>query len=130
MVVLTVAQGIIKVLCAMNDIAWGFWMELDELDPMRETITGTVDSIWNKVLSFTPGVVQTVLGTTFGKLEEVWEMIPDGVKETLPVTLMSCILSCILIPYMIYKMDEYHEKKAERKGKEMKKEKGLEVIKK
>ena len=111
----------------MNNVAWGFWMEIDELDFMRAAISNTGNYVWNKILSFTPDFVQTLLGMTVGKLDDVWAKVPDGVKETLPVTLMSCVLGCLLVPYIIYKMDEYHEQRAEKKGKELKKE--LEIAK-
>lgn len=107
-------------LIAMNNVAWGFWMEIDELDPMRATISDVSSKVWSKILSFTPGFVQTFLGMTVGKVDDVWAKVPEGIKETLPVTLMSCILSCLLVPYIIYKMDEYHEQRAEKKGKELK----------
>lgn len=106
----------------MNDTAWGFWMEIDELDPMRATCSNMFNSVWDKILSVTPNFVQTALGMTVGKLDDLWAKVPEGVKETLPVTLMSCILSCLMVPYLIYKMDEYHEHRAEQKGKELKKE--------
>jgi len=120
MVVPMIAQLIIKMLISMNNVAWGFWMEIDEFDPMRATISNVSSKVWNKILSFTPGFIQTILGMTVGKVDDVWAKVPDGIKETLPVTLMSCILSCLLVPYIIYKMDEYHEQRAEKKGKELK----------
>ena len=122
---ISVAQGIWKALVAMNESAWDFWMEIDELDPMRASVSNVAGGAWDKMLSITPGFVQTAMGMTVGKVDDVWAQIPEGVKETIPVTLVSCILSCLLVPYMIYKMDEYHEQKAAKKGKALKQEKGI-----
>ena len=109
----------------MNKSAWEFWMEIDELDPMRASVSNVASEAWDKILSITPGFVQTGMGMTVGKIDDVWAKIPEGIKETLPITLVSCILSCLLVPYCIYKMDEYHEQKAAKKGQELKKEKGI-----
>jgi hypothetical protein len=109
----------------MNEAAWDFWMEIDELDTMRATVGNVSGEVWDRILSVTPGFVQNTMGMTVGKIDDVWVQIPEGIKETLPITLVSCILSCLLVPYMIYKMDEYHEQKAAKKGKELKKEKGI-----
>ena len=109
----------------MNESAWDFWMEIDELDPMRASLSNVAGGAWDKILSVTPDFLQTALGMTVGKIDDVWAQVPEGIKETLPITLVSCILSCLLVPYMIYKMDEYHEQKAAKKGKALKQEKGI-----
>ena len=109
----------------MNESAWDFWMEIDELDPMRASLSNAAGGAWDKVLSITPSFVQTAMGMTVGKIDDVWAQIPEGIKETLPITLVSCILSCLLVPYMIYKMDEHHEQKAAKKAKALKQEKGI-----
>lgn len=121
-VVPMIARFVWQGLCAANATALAFWRNrLEDLDYALDADRDITGLMWDKIEGAMPGAFLSVTA----KIGTLWDKIPDGIKDTLPVTLVSCVLSCLLVPVIIFKMDAYYEHRAAKKAAQVKKEAGI-----
>mmetsp|Transcript_5896 Transcript_5896/g.8344 ORF Transcript_5896/g.8344 Transcript_5896/m.8344 type:complete len:327 (+) Transcript_5896:139-1119(+) len=99
----------------------GLWMfvvhtiqNLDEYSPVFDAIEMFIEETRDKIWNALPDAMASGLG----KMKELLDSVPEGVWETIPLTLLSCILSMLAVPWLLFNIDEFFAKHADKKKDE------------
>jgi EF hand len=104
-----VAQSILDTIYMILHYIYAFVTSLDDrsklLNSIEETITGLVVSIL-----WTHGIAQfSLLKSAALFVFNIVRSIPEGVWNSIPLTILSTILGVIVVPYIILKIDDFFQ---------------------
>jgi hypothetical protein len=130
MVVPLLAQTLLNLLFVTSDLIMGGWLlpwiwNKVVVDP--DTPTPVVDEVlmryWNLMVGKVMEESPAFLLRAGNSVKDVFDMVPESVWNTVPLTLLSTLLSMMIIPWTLMKIDDYFQSLADQGGKQKQKQK-------
>jgi len=114
LVVPMIAQILLDVIMQIVNHAYTIITTLDEKYELFNRIESSLEHILKSTIDFWKTLIPLPVTRGLGSVQELLELIPESVWNTIPLTLLSTVLCLVLVPWALFKIDEFFQGLADR----------------